>query len=125
MNLSVKKSSRPGTNRTTAKGTNFLNGNLHSYYTTIQKVLQVVFAIFITSMLLWFTVSVIKDIFDVPEYIPIQHKVKAGETLWSIAEVYKPDDITMQDYMAWVYEKNAHCGDIYPGDVVTMAEVAR
>lgn len=124
-NMSIKKSSRPGTNRTTARDTRFLNGNLYCHYNTAKKIFQVILAILTVSLLLWFTVTVIKGIFDVPEYVPIEHRVRRGETLWSIAKQYKPDDITMQEYMAWVYEQNGYSGDIYPGDVVIMAEVVR
>ena len=125
MDTVKKKSSRPGTNRTTARDTRFLNGNLCCHYNTAKKILQVVIAILTVSLMLWFMVTVIKGICDVPEYIPVEHKVRSGETLWSIAKEYKPDDITMQEYISWVYEQNGHGGDIYPGDVVIMAEVVR
>lgn len=118
-----RKSSRPGRNGTAARDANFLNRNLRLYYSTIKRVLQVVFAILAISLLLWFTVTVIKGIFDVPEYIPVRHKVKSGETIWSIAKQYKPDDISFSEYWSWVCEHNNVNGDIYPGDVVIMAEV--
>lgn len=124
MDTVKKKSGSLGANKTTAKSVNH-DERLHKYSTTFKNILQVVIAILTVSLMLWFTVTVIKGIFDVPEYIPVEHKVRSGETLWSIAKEYKPDDITMQEYMAWVYEQNGHGGNIYPGDVVIMAEVVR
>jgi LysM repeat protein len=124
MDTVKKKSGSLGANKTTAKSVNH-DERLHKYSTTFKNILQVVIAILTVSLLLWFTVTVIKGIFDVPEYVPIEHHVRRGETLWSIAKQYKPDDITMQEYMAWVYEQNGHGGNIYPGDVVIMAEVVR
>lgn len=49
----------------------------------------------------------------------VPHKVTDGETLWTIAKEYKPDDISMGEYMDFVYCHNDG-GIIYPGDVVTM-----
>ena len=117
-----KKSGSLAPNKTTAKSVNH-DVRLHKYSTTFKNVLQVVIAILTVSLLLLLTVTVIKGICDAPEYVPIEHHVRCGETLWSIAKQYKPDDITMQEYMAWVYEQNGHDGNIYPGDVVIMAEV--
>ena len=119
MDTVKKKSGSLGANKTTAKSVNH-DERLHKYSTTFKTILQVVIAILTVSLLLGLTVTVIKGIFDVPEYVPIEHHVRRGETLWSIAKQYKPDDITMQDYMAWVYEQNGHDGNIYPGDVVIM-----
>lgn len=119
-----KKSGSLGANKTTAKSVNH-DERLHKYSTTFKNILQVVIAILTVSLLLGLTVTVIKGIFDVPEYVPIEHHVRRGETLWNIAKQYKPDDITMQEYMAWVYEQNGHDGNVYPGDVVIMAEVVR
>ena len=124
MDTVKKKSGSLGANKTTAKSVNH-DERLHKYFNTIKTILQVILAILTVSLLLWLTVTVIKEICDVPEFVPIEHHVRRGETLWSIAQQYKPDDITMQEYMAWVYEQNGHGGNIYPGDVVIMAEVVR
>lgn len=124
MYASKKKSGSLGANKTTAKSVNH-DERLHKYSTTFKNILQVILAILTVSLLLGLMVTVIKGICDVPEYVPIEHHVRRGETLWSIAKQYKPDDITMQEYMAWVYEQNGHSGDIYPGDVVIMAEAVR
>ena len=124
MDTVKKKSGSLGANKTTAKSVNH-DERLHKYSTTFKNILQVAIAILTVSLLLGLMVTVIKGIFDVPEYVPIEHHVRHGETLWSIAKQYKPDDITMQEYMAWVYEQNGHDGNIYPGDVVIMAEVVR
>lgn len=124
MDTVKKKSGSLGANKTTAKSVNH-DVRLHKYSTTFKNILQVILAILTVSLLLGLMVTVIKGIFDVPEYVPIEHHVRRGETLWSIAKQYKPDDITMQEYMAWVYEQNGHDGNIYPGDVVIMAEVVR
>jgi LysM repeat protein len=124
MDTVKKKSGSLGANKTTAKSVNH-DERLHKYSTTFKNILQVILAILTVSLLLGLMVTVIKGICDVPEYVPIEHHVRRGETLWSIAQQYKPDDITMQEYMAWVYEQNGHGGNIYPGDVVIMAEVVR
>jgi nucleoid-associated protein YgaU len=124
MDTVKKKSGSLGANKTTAKSVNH-DERLHKYSTTFKNILQVILAILAVSLLLGLMVTVIKGICDVPEYVPIEHHVRRGETLWSIAKQYKPDDITMDEYMAWVYEQNGHGGNIYPGDVVIMAEVVR
>ena len=114
-----KKNGSLGANKTTAKRVNH-DVRLHKYYTTIKNVLQVFLAFFTIIILLIFTVNVLSSIYSVPELKPITHKVHYGETVWSIAKEYKPDDMTMDEYMGWVYEHNDCTGDIYPGDVVIM-----
>ena len=47
------------------------------------------------------------------------HRVKSGETLWTIAKQYKPDEMTMDKYMEFIYENNLNA-DIFPGDIVTV-----
>lgn len=54
-----------------------------------------------------------------PALLEVEHVVTYGDTLWGIAEKYKPDGMSMGEYMGWVYERN--CGGvIYPGDVVIV-----
>lgn len=81
---------------------------------------QVVFTTFFVMVVL--TAWVVSGFTKTKELVPVEHKVTYGDTLWNIAEQYKPDDMTMDRYMAWVYEHN-ECGMIYPGDTVIMAEV--
>ena len=51
---------------------------------------------------------------------PIIHHVAPGEIgLRSIARQYKPDNISMNHYMDWIYEHN-EVGTIFPGDIVTV-----
>lgn len=57
-----------------------------------------------------------------PELEAIEHRVKAGDTLWEVAKQYKPDGMSMDTYMGWVYEHNDG-GLIYPGDIVVMGVV--
>ena len=54
-----------------------------------------------------------------PELEEVNHRVAYGDTLWGIAKEYKPDGMTMGDYMNWIYERNGD-GMIYPGDIVVM-----
>ena len=56
------------------------------------------------------------------ELVPTAHTVKSGECLWTIAEQYRPEGITMDEYMSWVYEHN-DSGVIYPGQNVVMGVV--
>ncbi len=58
------------------------------------------------------------------DYIPTNHTVTYGDTLWSIAKQYKPDNVLMQDYMLWVYEHNDN-KVLIPGDIVVMAKVVQ
>ncbi len=59
---------------------------------------------------------------DAPyEYSAVEHRVNEGDTLWDIAKQYKPESVSMQEYMAWVYEHNEE-GIIFPGDIVIMAK---
>ena len=91
-------------------------------YNTGFKKKQVIAVIISVLILLLLTIKVMSD--TKAEFIPIEHKVSSGDTLWSIAKEYKPDDVTMDEYMAWVYDHNDG-GMIYPGDVVMMAEVKK
>ena len=94
---------------------------LHINYNTLFEILQVVGFIFFTVLLIVVIAKYASA--PKPQYIPFEHRVSYGETLWTIAQQYKPDNVTMRDYMGWVYAHN-HGGIIYPGDVVIMAEVA-
>ena len=120
-----KKSSRPaGTESTAKKCEN--EKDSHTDYTTQFKKMQVVVAIFATLLLIIITTITAIDVFaqENVEFRPIEHRVTYGDTLWDIAKEYKPDSMTMDRYMAWVYEHNDG-GYIYPGDVVIMAEVVK
>ena len=55
----------------------------------------------------------------VPALTITEHKVKQGECLWSIAQIYKPKCVSMDKYMEWVYQDN-ETSKIYPGDTVIM-----
>ena len=57
-----------------------------------------------------------------PELEAIEYRVKAGDTLWEAAKQYKPDGMSMDYYMGWVYEHNDG-GLIYPGDIVVMGTI--
>ena len=120
-----KKSSRPADTESTAKKCENKKDS-HANYTTQFKKMQVVVAIFATILLTIITIITAIDVFaqENIELRPIEHKVTYGDTLWTIAKQYKPDGMTMDRYMAWVYEHNDG-GYIYPGDVVIMAEVER
>lgn len=120
-----KKSSRPAGTETTAKKCENEKDS-HTDYTTQFKKMQVVVAIFATILLTIITIIAAIDVFaqENVELRPIEHKVTYGETLWTIADKYKPDGVTKDRYMAWVYEHNDG-GYIYPGDVVIMAEVVK
>jgi LysM repeat protein len=92
----------------------------HKEYTTSFIKKQVVLTILVF-VVLALTVLAIADN-ETKEFVPVEHKVTYGDTLWSIASEYKPEDMTMDRYMAWVYDHNDG-GMIYPGDTVIMAEV--
>jgi nucleoid-associated protein YgaU len=83
---------------------------------------QVIFTI-LFFVLLATTVLMVADT-STATFVPVEHKVTYGDTLWNIAEQYKPDDMTMDNYMAWVYKHN-DSSVIYPGDTVIMAEVVK
>lgn len=120
-----KKSSRPAGTETTAKKCENEKDS-HKDYTTRVKEMQVVVAIFAIIILVIITIFTAIDVFAQGnvELRPVEHKVTYGDTLWDIAKEYKPDNMTMDRYMAWVYEHNEG-GYIYPGDTVIMAEVSR
>ena len=118
-----KRSSRPADTGTTAKR-DVMRKTSHKDYNTQFKKMQGLVAIFAIIILLILTIWVAIDVSaqNSARLQPIEHKVTYGETLWSIADKYKPEDMTKDRYMAWVYEHNEG-GMIYPGDVVIMAEV--
>lgn len=94
----------------------------HKNYNTKFPQKQVLLVIILVSLLLLFTIKVMSD--TKVQLTPVEHKVTHGDTLWSIAEEYKPDSMTMDEYMAWVYDHNDG-GMIYPGDIVIMAKVVQ
>jgi LysM repeat protein len=83
---------------------------------------QVVFTI-LFFIVLASTLLIVVDS-DTETFVPVEHKVTYGDTLWGIASEYKPEDMTMDEYMSWVYEHN-DSGMIHPGDTVIMAEVVK
>lgn len=90
--------------------------NYSTHFCKKQVVLTILFF-----LVLALTILLVVDS-DTQNFVPVEHKVTYGDTLWSIAKEYKPGNMTMDRYMAWVYEHNDG-GVIYPGDVVIMAEV--
>ena len=92
---------------------------IHINYITLFKILQVafftVFAVLLTVVIAIYATA------PEPQYKAFKYNVSSGDTLWSIAKRFKPENVTMQDYMGWVYEHNDG-GIIYPGDVVIMAQ---
>lgn len=100
--------------------------NLHQDYNTRNKKCQAIFFVAVFLILSAVTalsvVGAIKR--DNYELVPLEYKVKSGDTLWSIAQEHKPGDVLMQDYMAFVYEHNDN-KMIYPGDTVIIAEVVK
>ena len=116
-----RKSGYPATTEITAKDKdNRQPSCLYKFNTKLIKMQGVFNTILIVSLLVIVTMLYVES--DQREYIPIEHTVSSGETLTTIAYKYKPDDVVLQDYMAWVYEHN-ESGIIYPGDKVIMAEV--
>lgn len=92
--------------------------NYNTRFFKKQVVLTILFLFVLAS-----TLFIVVDS-DAENFVPVEHKVTYGDTLWSIAKEYKPDNMTMDRYMAWVYDHNDG-GMIYPGDVVIMAEVVK
>lgn len=89
----------------------------NSLYHIIKAVVKPIFIIFLAFII----TSGVINAFAIkhPELQAIEHKVTYGDSLWSIAEDYKPDGMSMGDYMDWVYRHN-ESSMIYPGDVVVM-----
>lgn len=86
-------------------------------YHRVSRLVKPLFAI----ILVFCFVYVLTSAFAVrhPELEAIEYRVGAGDTLWEVAKQYKPDGMTMDEYMGWIYEHNDG-GLIYPGDVVTI-----
>lgn len=89
---------------------------LHKHYTTNPAKKQAIFASIFVGVALFI---VLMQTNKTPELTPIQHKVKSGETLWSISMQYKPCEMTMDEYMSFVY-KNNESALIFPGDTVIV-----
>lgn len=86
-------------------------------YHRVLRLVKPLFMIFLAIMIIYAVTSVISE--RKPELQEEQYKVTYGDTLWTIAKVHKPDGMTMDEYMGWIYEHNDG-GLIYPGDVVTI-----
>ena len=56
----------------------------------------------------------------VKEYTEIQ--VSSGDTLWSIATTYMPDDMDTRKAIRVLRNINSIDGNIYPGDVILVPE---
>jgi nucleoid-associated protein YgaU len=118
----TKKESRSAGTETAKIMDEVFGTNPHNDYITAKNKKQVLYIIFFAIITLIFTFWVFAGPNTTINLVPIEHKVTYGDTLWSIAKEYKPDNMTMDTYMAWVYEHNDG-GMIYPGDTVIMAEV--
>lgn len=90
---------------------------LRKHYTTNRAKKQVLFAGVACVIVL--TISTLAFSCSKTELVPTEYKVTYGDTLWSIAEKYKPDGMTMDEYMSFVYKHNKG-GLIYPGDIVIV-----
>ena len=121
--MNAKKESRPAATGTAIVREVFGTKPRKDYITKF-SIMQVLVAIISAILLIWITVWGVIYFCETnnAEFVAVEHKVTYGDTLWSIAKEYKPDNMTMDRYMAWVYEHNDG-GMIYPGDVVIMAEV--
>ena len=115
--MNVQKNSRPaGTEATeNAKPEKILR----EHYTTNLTKKQALFActfVMVALIIVGFIFPTEKT-----ELVPVEHKVRQGETLDSIALHYDDpnDDIVWQEYRAWVHEHN-ESGFIYPGDTVIV-----
>ena len=117
----TKKESRPAATES-AILVKEVFGNPRKDYSIRFGTKQVIFTI-LFFVLLATTVLMVADT-STATFVPVEHKVTYGDTLWSIAKEYKPDDMTMDAYMSWVYEHN-ESGMIHPGDTVIMAEVVK
>ena len=120
--MNAKKESRPAATESAKIMNEVFRTPSEKNYTTRffkkQVVLTILFFIVLASTILFAFDS------GTESFVPVEHKVTYGDTLWSIASEYKPEDMTMDTYMAWVYEHNDG-GMIYPGDTVIMAEVVK
>jgi nucleoid-associated protein YgaU len=119
----TKKESRPAATESAIMMREVFGTPSKKKYITLFGKKQVVISIILVLILILLTIKVIGDVFTPSRtFIPVEHKVTYGDTLWGIAKEYKPDGMTMDRYMAWVYDHNDG-GMIYPGDTVIMAEV--
>lgn len=113
--MNEQKNSRPAGTGTTAnaKSTKTLQ---NQYNTNIAKKQAFFCGIICTLVIIMFFVwSKLSE----RELVPIEHHVREGECLWTIAHEYKPEDMSMSKYMDWVYKHNDK-GFIYPGDKIIM-----
>lgn len=51
--------------------------------------------------------------------------VEKGDTLWNVAERYKPDGLNMNKYIHELRKINGIGADIYPGQVITVPVAGR
>lgn len=84
-----------------------------------------IFATFVLAFAMILTASLIRD-FITPTmnaytWTETTHKVRAGETLWGIADEYRPADVDRSEYINAVVELNDIDGYmIYAGDNITV-----
>ena len=96
------------------------DGKVMSAYKVYHSFIKIVKRFFILSLVLITFIAFLSSVMKPDrQYIPAEHIVKSGECLWNIALKYKPNDVTMDEYMSWIYKHN-DATVIYPGDVIIV-----
>ena len=56
-----------------------------------------------------------------PEIVSVEpYTVSRGDTLWDIADEYKPNDMGFREYIDLLCEHNGITADIYPGQAIEV-----
>lgn len=76
-------------------------------------------AVLILSSIILFAVGQLAK--EQPALDKIEYKVERGDSLWSIASKYCPDDMKMWDYIDTIIDENGLLGKtIHPGQILLV-----
>jgi len=60
---------------------------------------------------------------DLERVETFEYQVKSGDTLWTIAERFKPVEMDTREFVYYIRELNDNDGKIFPGQVIKIPKL--